>query len=116
MLSRDFFVNKAKAIEKYLRENYKYTLTPSEVPEGAEFVDYFLFEVKEGYCTYFATAMSVLLRASDIPCRYVEGFLAKHENSFIRNVRGTDAHAWVEVNFGIRSNIFLKMIIKMVMK
>jgi transglutaminase-like putative cysteine protease len=92
--------DKAKAIEKYLRTNYKYTLTPSELPEGAEFVDYFLFEDKEGYCTYFATSMAVLLREADIPCRYVEGFLAKYKNSTVRNVPGTDAHAWVEVNFG----------------
>lgn len=92
--------DKAKAIEKYLRDNYKYTLTPSELPEGSEFVDYFLFEDKEGYCTYFATSMAVLLRAADIPCRYVEGFLAKYANSTTRNVPGTDAHAWVEVNFG----------------
>lgn len=92
--------DKAKAIEKYLRTNYKYTLNPSEVPVGSEFVDYFLFEGKEGYCTYFATSMAVLLRAADIPCRYVEGFLAKYKNATTRNVLGTDAHAWVEVNFG----------------
>ncbi len=91
---------KAKAIENYLRKNYQYTLTPSELPKGAEFVDYFLFEGKEGYCTYFATSMAVLLRSVDIPCRYVEGFLAKYDNSDVRNVLGTDAHAWVEVNFG----------------
>jgi transglutaminase-like putative cysteine protease len=92
--------DKAKAIEKYLRANYKYSLTPSPLPVGSEFVDYFLFEGKEGYCTYYATSMAVLLRAADIPCRYVEGFLAKYQNSNIRNVPGTDAHAWVEVNFG----------------
>jgi transglutaminase-like putative cysteine protease len=93
--------DKAKAIEKYLRTNYKYTLSPSEVPVGSEFVDYFLFEGKEGYCTYFATSMAVLLRAADIPCRYVEGFLAKYNNSTVRNVPGTDAHAWVEIDYGI---------------
>jgi len=92
--------DKAKAIEKYLRDNFRYTLTPSVVPKDSEFVDYFLFEGKEGYCVYFATAMSVLLRAVDIPNRYVEGFLAKYENSNIRNVKGTTAHSWVEVNFG----------------
>jgi transglutaminase-like putative cysteine protease len=92
--------DKAKAIEDYLRKNYSYTLSPSEVPKGTEFVDYFLFEGKEGYCTYFATSMAVLLRSADIPCRYVEGFLAKYDNSDVRNILGTDAHAWVEVNFG----------------
>lgn len=92
--------DKAKAIERYLRSNYKYTLNPSEVPKDVEFVDYFLFEGKEGYCTYFATSMAVLLRAADIPCRYVEGFLAKGNSAMIRNILGTDAHAWVEVSFG----------------
>lgn len=92
--------DKAKAIERYLRQSYKYSLTPSEVPKGAEFVDYFLFEGKEGYCTYFATSMAVMLRASGIPSRYVEGFLGEYDNSYIRNIPGTNAHAWVEVNFG----------------
>lgn len=92
--------DKAKAIESYLRNNYKYSLTPSEIPKDAEFVDYFLFEGKEGYCTYFATAMNVMLRASGIPSRYVEGFLAEGSSSYVRNIPGTNAHAWTEVNFG----------------
>ncbi len=92
--------DKAKAIEQYLRKNYKYSLTPDEVPKGAEFVDYFLFEGREGYCTYFATSMAVMLRSSGIPCRYVEGFLGEYDKSYVRNIPGTNAHAWVEVNFG----------------
>lgn len=92
--------DKAKALESYLRENYKYTLAPAEVPNDAEFVDYFLFQGKEGYCTYFATALAVMMRESGIPCRYVEGFLSEGTNSYVRNIPGTNAHAWVEVNFG----------------
>ncbi|HPX69131.1 MAG TPA: transglutaminaseTgpA domain-containing protein [Bacillota bacterium] len=91
--------DKAKAIEKYLRQNYMYSLKPPQLPSNKEFTDYFLFEGKEGYCTYFATSMAVLLRASGIPCRYVEGFIASYEGSEEREVRGTDAHAWVEVFF-----------------
>jgi len=91
--------DKAKAIEKYLRQNYMYSLKPLQLPSGREFTDYFLFEGKEGYCTYFATSMAVLLRASGIPCRYVEGFIASYEGNEVREVRGTDAHAWVEVFF-----------------
>lgn len=96
---KDNAFDKAKAIEGYLRKNYKYTLKPKALPSGAEFTDHFLFEGKEGYCTYFATAMAVMLRASGVPCRYVEGFLAKPEGEAVRLVRGTDAHAWVEVYF-----------------
>ncbi|HYE83458.1 MAG TPA: transglutaminaseTgpA domain-containing protein [Clostridia bacterium] len=91
--------DKAKSIEKYLRENYKYTYNPPRLPSKAEFTDHFLFEGKEGYCTYFATSMAVLLRASDVPCRYVEGFVATYEGDEKWEVRGTDSHAWVEVYF-----------------
>jgi transglutaminase-like putative cysteine protease len=91
--------DKAKAVEKYLRQNYKYTLKPPKLDSHAEFTDHFLFEGKEGYCTYFATAMSVLLRSAGVPCRYVEGFAAEYEGAEERDVRGTNAHAWVEVYF-----------------
>jgi len=91
---------KVIAIEEYLRNNYAYTLSPSHVPEGQDFVDWFLFEDKRGYCTYYATSMVMLLRAAGIPARYVEGFVmpAKHQDS-IYTITGRNAHAWVEVYF-----------------
>lgn len=91
--------DKAKAIEKYLRDNYSYTYTPPELPSWSEFTDHFLFEGRKGYCTYFATSMAVLLRALEVPCRYVEGFVSVYDGTENREVRGTDAHAWVEVYF-----------------
>lgn len=91
--------DKAKAIEEYLRQNYKYTQKPPKLPQKVEFTDHFLFEGKEGYCTYFATAMSVMLRAAGIPSRYVEGFVSEYDGTGTREVRGTSAHAWVEVYF-----------------
>ncbi|MDL2274296.1 transglutaminase-like domain-containing protein, partial [Oscillospiraceae bacterium OttesenSCG-928-G22] len=66
-------VDRAAAIQRYLKQNFTYTLTPPAVPQGRDFVDWFL-ESKEGYCTYFAAAMTVLCRAADVPARYVEGF------------------------------------------
>lgn len=91
--------DKAKAIEEYLRNNYKYNKKPPVIPQKAEFTDHFLFTGREGYCTYFATAMAVLLRESGIPCRYVEGFISRYEGRDSRIIRGADAHAWVEVYF-----------------
>ena len=35
------------------------------MPEGYDFVDYFLFHGQEGYCTYFATAMAIMLRLEE---------------------------------------------------
>ena len=89
---------KAVAIENYLRNNYSYNLNANEVPENREFIDYFLFEGKEGYCTYFATTMAIMLRLEGIPTRYVEGYLA-HESveTGIYEVTHENAHAWVEV-------------------
>lgn len=91
--------DKIKAVEGYLRTNYEYTLNPSALPYGKDFVDYFLFETKEGYCTYFATAMAVLLRSVEIPCRYVEGYLVQPDGYGRAEVKGSSAHAWIEVHF-----------------
>ncbi len=92
---------KTVAIEKYLRENYTYTLTPEDVPVDKDFVDYFLFEKKEGYCTYYATSMVVLLRSLGIPSRYVEGYVLppEHTSDDVYTVTNSNAHAWVEVYF-----------------
>ncbi len=91
--------DKAKALEEYLRTNYKYNRKPGALPQNAEFIDHFLFEGKEGYCTYFATAMSILLREVGIPSRYVEGFISRYDGRDSRAIKGSDAHAWVEVYF-----------------
>jgi hypothetical protein len=116
---------KAKAVEQYLREHYRYTLTPNNpVRTGnSDFVDMFLFEQKEGYCDYFSTAMTVMLRSIGVPARWVKGFspgeiIEPDENEILlermqtlrseRNhssnntyysilVRHRNAHSWVEV-------------------
>lgn len=87
------------SIYNYLNKNYKYSLEVSHIPQDKEFVDYFLFEEKKGYCTYFATASVVMLRMAGIPARYVEGFNMtnnKDENG-LYVVTNKNAHAWVEV-------------------
>ncbi len=90
--------DKLKAIEAYLI-NYTYTLEPGKVPKGRDFVDYFLFDNKKGYCTSYATAMAVLGRCIGVPMRYVEGFVVrcdKNEWNYQTPVKNSDAHAWAE--------------------
>lgn len=90
---------KLQAIEAYLQANYAYTLTPGMVPQGRDFVDYFLFDSKQGYCTYFATSMAVLARCVGIPTRYVQGFAARLDRSVgdgEYEVRNNEAHSWPE--------------------
>ena len=54
---------------------YEYSLAPGAMPEKADFVDYFLFENKKGYCVHFASAAVLLLRSLGVPARYAEGYL-----------------------------------------
>ncbi len=94
---------KAEAIARYLSRHCSYTLTPGEVPENRDFVDYFLFDKPEGYCVYYATAMTVLLRCVGVPARYVEGFLVNAQDRTAERdvyaVTTESAHAWPEVYF-----------------
>lgn len=58
----------------------------------------FLFEKKQGYCQYFASAAAILLRIEGVPARYVTGFEVEEGNREAGHyvVRERDAHAWIE--------------------
>lgn len=92
--------DKMKAIERYLN-SMTYTTKIIRPDKGKDFVDSFLFEQKEGYCTYFASSMAVMGRCLGIPTRYVEGFYVdyKDKDGSYYTVKNSDAHAWVEVYF-----------------
>jgi len=95
-LDTDF--ERIMAIRDYLIQ-FPYTLSPQPVPYGVCFVDHFLFDGQEGYCTYYATAMAVMSRIAGVPSRYVEGFLLPPAETEIAIFAVTNmmAHAWVEV-------------------
>ena len=88
---------KAVAIRDYLQRNYAYALDVQAPPESVDFLAWFLLAEQKGYCTYFATAMTVLCRMVDLPARYVEGYLAKPDANGLAHVTGLNAHAWTEV-------------------
>ena len=92
--------DEATAIETYLREHYKYSLT---VPTDNRYdsLENFLFHSKVGYCEYFATAMGDMLRSLGIPTRLVNGFGPGSFDSQIHSyvVKASDAHTWVEAYF-----------------
>lgn len=93
---------KVLAIQDYLRDNFPYTLESHRLPENTDFVDWFLFEEKKGYCTYYATAMAVMLRSIGIPTRYVEGYIMPDNGPSKSNtysITNQQAHAWTEVYF-----------------
>lgn len=99
---------KVNSIMRYLKENYPYSLDVEEVPDDREFIDYFLFTEKKGYCTYFATTATVFCRMAGIPARYVEGFhMNEEKDSTGKYVVSNDmAHAWTEVLISPENNIW----------
>ena len=88
---------RAVALRDYLRNNFGYTTEVETPPADVDFVAWFLLAEKQGYCTYFASAMTVLSRMAGLPARYVEGYLVKPESGGVTNVHGTNAHAWTEI-------------------
>ncbi len=95
-------------VKNFLQNNYFYTLSPGKIPEGEDFFKYFLSESKEGYCSYFATAATLMFRAYGIPARYVEGYAVpfdriirstyeSNKNRYIVEVKDSDAHAWTQI-------------------
>ncbi len=92
---------KVKAIEKYLSSTFTYTTEVGYPPMGQDFVDWFLFDAKQGYCTFFASAMTNMVRLMGIPARYVEGYVMpqQYDSNNVYSVTNASAHAWVEVYF-----------------
>jgi transglutaminase-like putative cysteine protease len=92
--------DRAYAIETYLR-TYPYNLDVPKPTGSRDVADYFLFELQEGYCDYYATAMVVMARAAGLPTRYVTGYATGSydytEGSYL--VVEANAHSWAEVYF-----------------
>ncbi len=91
-------LDRAIAIERYLKKNYRYSLEVKPPPYETDPVLYFLLESKAGYCEHYASAMALLLRAEGIPSRVVTGFYGGEVNPVGNYIilRQKDAHSWVE--------------------
>ncbi|WP_318618136.1 transglutaminase domain-containing protein [Sporosarcina sp. YIM B06819] len=99
----DNVYEKAKAIEKYFSQNgFVYTQQDVAIPKaGEDYVDQFLFDTKSGYCDNFSTSMVVMLRALDIPARWVKGFapgniILNDAGERVFQITNNEAHSWVE--------------------
>lgn len=93
--------DKALAIRDYLRANIAYNDQIDAAPEGVDPVHYTLFELREAYCTYYASAMAIMLRSQGIPARLVSGYALGDLEPLSQTyrVRAVNAHTWVEVYF-----------------
>lgn len=87
--------DKAMALRDWLSESCTYTLTPGDGDAAQDFVADFL-TARQGYCTYYASALTVLCRCAGVPARYVTGYGMTKEGGRWEASQAT-AHAWTEV-------------------
>ncbi len=92
-------MQKAIALRDYLRGHFKYKQFSKRVPPQREAVDYFIFDLKEGHCEYFASALAVMARLSGLPARIATGFSPGNYNLLTGyfEVHQYHAHAWTQI-------------------
>ena len=100
VLNADNDYEKAVLLEQWLKNNCTYTKTPGDIPEGEEAVSWFL-KTRQGYCTYYASAMTMMAREIGLPARYVTGFALGWVEGYDNAYYATEstAHAWCEIYF-----------------
>lgn len=93
--------DKIKALESWMAENTTYSLDIPPLPEGADSVDEYLFETRQGFCEQIGTSLVVMLRSLGVPSRLAVGFVPGERNALtgLYEVRASDAHSWAEVYF-----------------
>ncbi len=90
-------LERAVAIRNYLRNEYQYSLRTGTPDPDEDFVSWFLLKEKKGYCTYFASAMTIMCRMAGIPARYVIGYAFIPPEVGTANLTTGDGHAWTEI-------------------
>jgi len=90
----------ALTLESHLRDSgiYTYSLNMEVVDPNRDPVEDFLFNRQRGHCEYFASALTLMLRAAGIPARLVTGFKGadRLSSTGYYEVQQRHAHAWVE--------------------
>lgn len=95
----------AAATEAYLKSSDNFTYDTNILDDGIDCAGLSKVECfavnRKGYCQFYAAMMTAFMREAGIPARVAEGFLPGRPDLArgIREVRNSDAHAWVEVYF-----------------
>ena len=83
----------------FQRTGFKYSAEPDMAPPGTDWMAFFLFKSKNGFCEHFASAYAVLMRLQGVPARLVVGYLGGRLNPYDQCyiVEQSNAHAWNEI-------------------
>ena len=89
----------ALSLQNYLR-TFTYNAHNPNPPPNTDATVWFL-QRKEGFCTFFASAMALMGRSLGMPTRIVSGYTAGSydEKTHTYIVRGSQAHTWTQVYF-----------------
>jgi len=92
--------DQAVAIEQYLR-GFTYNDQIAAPPPGVNGVNYFLFDVQEGYCDYYASSFAMMARTLGIPARVSAGYSQGEylPEADVYRVREYNGHSWPELFF-----------------
>ncbi|MDP2099208.1 MAG: DUF3488 and transglutaminase-like domain-containing protein [Methylococcales bacterium] len=81
----------------FRQQPFSYSLQPPLMENNP--IETFLFDVRSGFCSHYATAFVYLMRVADIPARVVSGYQGGELNAVgqFLEIRQANAHAWTEV-------------------
>lgn len=85
----------ARQVAQYIGGAARYNIDTPVQPRDEDFVLYFLTQSRQGYCVHFASAATAMLRALEVPARYVSGYVAVVRGG-TADVPDSAAHAWTE--------------------
>ena len=85
-----------KRVERFFRQNFRYSLWQRERPRHGTALGEFLQSSRAGHCEYFASATVLLLRAAGVPARYAVGYSVQEWSRLERRwiVRARHGHSW----------------------
>ena len=98
----DTVYDKVNAVTSYLRKEIKYDTKITQTPKNnKDPLLWVLFDTKNGFCMYYASAEALMLRSIGIPARMAVGFVeGNYDEATERyDVAYKDSHAWPEVYF-----------------
>ena len=91
-------------VRRTLWERCEFEAEAKKLPEGKDFINYFMFEIKVGDSTAFASTAVMMFRMCGIPARYVEGYVVpvnifsvNENDEYYAVLQDDNAHAWAEI-------------------
>ncbi len=86
-------------LERFFQGGFTYSLSPGRTPDLRTFL-----QNQRGWCSHYASATALALRAAGHPARLVSGYLGGeyHPHGGYWTVSEDDAHVWVEAWDGTR--------------